>query len=54
MPGAWAFESEDFDRLLAELPATPSATALWLKRRGSLDACCIRLFEEEPRMGAQP
>ncbi len=33
-----AYESADFERVLAELPDTPTKIALWLRKQGSLEA----------------
>jgi hypothetical protein len=35
-----------FDRVLADLPDTPSGIALWLRKQGSLDAYYTTVFAD--------
>jgi hypothetical protein len=37
-----AYESADFERVLAELPETPSKIALWLRKQGSLETVAAK------------
>jgi hypothetical protein len=37
-----AYESADFERILAELPETPSKIALWLRKQGSLETVAAK------------
>ncbi len=46
LPGALAVRRTIFNRLLEDIPKAPSGIALWLRRRGSLDAYYADIFRD--------
>ena len=52
LPHATAYNRPLFERVLSDLPETPSGIALWLRRQGSLDEYLDRIFAGDSTMAA--